>query len=104
MPVSDYSNRGAMPVVPLGFCGSIVTTSVTVGVSRVRLGAPGPGRRSVIVYNNGSVTVYLGGSDVTTTTGLPLPAGTPYSADLASADLYAIAASGTADIRVMEIN
>lgn len=106
MPFSDYANRGAGPIVPIGFCGDIRTSSVSVGSSSaVRLGTPGSTRRSVIVYNKSSVTVYLGGSDVTTASGLPLPASTSFSADLASADLYAIAESGTGnDIRVWEVS
>lgn len=60
---------------------------------------------SVALYNNGSVTVYVGGADVTSSSGLPLPAGQYMSVDVdRSEGLYGRTASSTADVRVLEEN
>lgn len=60
--------------------------------------------QSILIYNNGSVTIYLGGSDVTSVLGVPVPAGTwgPGISLAHGEELYAIAASSTADCRVLE--
>lgn len=58
---------------------------------------------SVAVYNNGSATIYVGDSDVTTATGFPLAAGASLSLDLDPAEsLYGVVASGTVEARVLE--
>lgn len=58
---------------------------------------------SVAVYNNAAATIIeVGGPDVTYGTGVPILAGTSASFDLGpDDDLYAIAASGTVDTRVL---
>ena len=65
---------------------------------------------AVAVYNNGSVTVYVGDSGVTTSNGFPLAAGSSMSfeidtepGDLPGDALYGIVASGTAEVRVLEL-
>jgi len=57
----------------------------------------------VIVYNNdATITVYVGGPDVTTSNGVPVLALTSFSVDLISGDqLWGVAASGTPNIRVL---
>lgn len=59
---------------------------------------------SIALYNNDAVTMYVGGDDVTTAIGVPVPAGTWGPAvDLDPGEaLYAIVASGTAEGRVLE--
>lgn len=107
MPFSDYSDKTAMRyVVPLGFCVEIRTSSVSVGTTAKPLPAvPLGGRRSVVVVNTSSVTVYLGGSDVTTGNGIPLGANESFSADFGTVALYAVAESGSDnDIRVLEVS
>lgn len=56
------------------------------------------------VYNNGSATIYIGGSDVTTANGTPVAAGEHYAADLGTVAeaVYGIVASGTVEVRVFE--
>lgn len=85
--------------------------SVSVTTSATRLDTPGQAaigvesaRQALAVYNAGSVTIYLGGSDVTSANGIPVTAGQHYAvAGLTQADaLYAIAASGSQDVRVLE--
>lgn len=60
-------------------------------------------RRSIILKNEGAVTVYLGGSAVTSSTGFPLEAGDTLPLDLGNdIILYGITASGSADVRTLE--
>lgn len=61
-------------------------------------------RRSIIIYNNGSQTVEIGGSTFTFGNGLPIAAGT-YSPALdisAKLIIYGRVTSGSADVRVGE--
>jgi hypothetical protein len=57
----------------------------------------------VVAYNNdASVTMYVGSSAVTTSTGIPVAAGKSISLDLEPAEVaYAIVASGTLNARVL---
>lgn len=57
----------------------------------------------VIAYNNdASVTMYVGGSAVATTSGIPVAAGKSISLDLEPGEVaYAIVASGTLNARVL---
>ena len=66
-----------------------------------RAGAAGTGRIAVTLYNAGSATIYFGASGVTTTTGMPLPAGASATINTQAA-IYGIAANGTQTIGVME--
>jgi hypothetical protein len=63
------------------------------------------GRISYEIYNNGPNTCYLGASDVTTSTGIPLPAGSSRSISIRHyGKVYAICAtSNTADVRVLMV-
>lgn len=57
------------------------------------------------VYNDGSVTVYVGGDDVTSsgaTKGLPLAPGASIDAE-GNEIFYGIVASGTCDVIVLEV-
>lgn len=89
--------------------GFIHTTSTTVSTTLTKL--PGYGeldsRRSLICFNNSStITIFLGGSDITSANGLPVPPKT-YSPPLdAGKDtiLYGVTSSGSADVRIMEVS
>lgn len=76
-----------------------VTTSATLlnsdNQSRVQ---------SVLVsVPSGGSTVYIGGPDVDTTDGFPVPAGASVSIDLSvKDDVYAVVASSTQDVNVLE--
>lgn len=52
----------------------------------------------VQIINNGAVTLYVGGSTVTTATGCPVPAGTSLTLTGRVAALYGITASGTVTV------
>lgn len=59
---------------------------------------------SLAFYNNGAATIYVGGSDVTTANGAPVPASSwspGFDLDPGEA-LYGIVASGTVEARVLE--
>jgi hypothetical protein len=60
-------------------------------------------RQSALFYNNGTQTIYLGKDNtVTTSNGMPLTAGASLE-DRESIDAwYAIVASGTGDLRIIE--
>jgi len=88
--------------------GFVNTTATTVTTSLTPLPAYGvlANRRAITIYNNGSSTLYIGGSDVTTTNGLPVPAGS-YSPALDAGVrtiVYGVVASGSVDVRVMELS
>jgi hypothetical protein len=72
------------------------TTSATLVI------AANANRKAVTVKNAGTVDCYIGGSGVTTALGSPLLAGESFRTERSTAALYAITASGTADLRVLE--
>ena len=85
------------------------TTAVTVTTSATRLDSPvdddpsAPGQ-DVTYYNNGAVTVWLGGPDVTVGNGIPLQAGAYADEHLYSrSPSYGIVASGTCEVRVKQV-
>lgn len=83
----------------------VTPTAVAVDDSPAQLLASCVGGLTpVTIYNAGTDEVYLGGSDVTSATGLPVVAGQSFSYDLGARDeLYAICASGeTATVRVLK--
>jgi len=88
--------------------GFVNTSATTVTTSLTPLPDYGvlANRRALMIYNNGSTTLYIGGSDVTTADGLPVPAGS-YSPALDAGIrtiIYGVVASGSTDVRVMEIS
>jgi len=97
MPVTHVSINGLR--------GYVKSRSITVSDSVTPL--PDEvlaNRRSLVIYNNSSVTVFIGGSDVTTTNGMPVPASSYSPALDASSNLilYGIVSTGTANVRVLE--
>jgi hypothetical protein len=61
-------------------------------------------RERALIYNNGSQTVYLGkDATVTTANGLPLVSGASLEDDRTADAWWAIVASGTGDLRIVEI-
>jgi hypothetical protein len=60
----------------------------------------------LIIRNHGSVTAYLGGSDVTAANGFPVEAGEAYEWPVRvgrSGAVYHVVASGTCDLRWMAV-
>lgn len=88
--------------------GYIETTSVTVGTSITKLPDYGQlfNRRAVIIYNNSANTIFIGGSEVTTSNGLPVPTSS-FSPVLDAGYgliVYGIASQAGNNCRVLEIS
>lgn len=86
---------------------SVALASAAVAVGAVTPAAlPGANlhlRRTIAVTNNGDQIIYVGPSGVTTATGTPIAPGGFRSFDVGMyVTLYAIAASGTQDVRTLE--
>ena len=85
-----------------------LSRAVTVATTATRLDSTGDtdgiAGSSFAAHNNSAVTVYVGGSDVTTANGFPVPAGTSLSDDELppAGAYYGIVATGTAEVRVLE--
>lgn len=91
---------------------SVSSRAVTVTTTATRLdstsdhGTPHGSNGQAFTFHNGSaVTVYMGGSDVTTANGAPVAASSwAPGMDLTSGDIvYGIVATGTAEVRVLEV-
>lgn len=96
----------ASPLNPVGSASiAMAQASVAATASMIvaqRAGAAGTGRVAVTLYNAGAATVYLGASTgVTTSNGMPLPAGASITLDTTAA-IYGVAASGTQTLGVTE--
>lgn len=83
--------------------------SVTTTATRLDSGSDAEDRvygSSLSFYNESAVTVYLGGSDVTTANGVPVPADSwspGLDLYLTTDDaVYGIVAAGSAEVRVLE--
>lgn len=78
---------------------SVTTTATALNSAE----SAGSSLVSLGLYNAGAVTVYLGGSTVATTTGVPLAAGgyADWSQSEAADRLYGRVASGTCEVRVV---
>ena len=77
------------------------TGQVSVGVSATQIIAANAARKGVLIFNAGSVTVYIGAAGVTTATGHILPAGASLSLPTVSA-IYGISTTSQI-VSVMEL-
>ena len=83
---------------------TVLSTAVSVATTATALPASAlSGRRVVSVYNNGSATIFLGASGVTTAAGFPLLPGQSINLAVGALALYGIVATGTVEARVMEV-
>lgn len=90
---------------------SIKQTSVEVGTMPSLLtdidnptNAFDGGKVSFAFFNSSGSVVYIGGSDVTFTTGIPLPAGAVITLDAPiGADIFGITEYNSADVRILQI-
>lgn len=80
------------------------TAAVSVGPAATLVAAANANRKSVEIDNNGVDTVYLGPAGVTVATGRPLRPGDTWHTDQSAAAIYAIAAAGAVELRVMELS
>jgi len=83
---------------------SFVASATTVSNTATKIPASiAEGRACIILLNNGSYTVYLGGSNVTSATGFPLEAGDSLPIDVGDdIDIFGITANNTAEVRTLE--
>lgn len=94
-----YVNTGA----PVGLPEPLISR-VNVGTTAVLLASTSSTRAAVLVKNNGTANVYLGSTNaVSGTTGYPLYPNESVRLEPWSAELWAVAVSGTQDVAVMEI-
>jgi hypothetical protein len=84
---------------------SVASAAVSVTTSATALNAAdNTSPQSIEVYNNDADPVFWGGSNVTTTNGVPIAAGTSRGFDLQPGEtVYGICEAGTADVRVGRI-
>lgn len=92
---------------------SITTSATTVGTAAVLLisgedyaSGSKDGRITYDIYNNGSATIYVGGtSDVTTSTGMPIPVQANRSLNIRiGATVYGISGSAGQNVRIMKVS
>lgn len=77
------------------------TFKLPVPTTPVQLVASNPKRTGLLVYNNGTATVYIiSHQNMTKSDGIPIAASSSYENDTTTAKLYIIADSGTQDVRV----
>ena len=65
-----------------------------IGTTPVVLRLPSSPKENQFIENSGTVTVYLGGASVTTSTGLPFPPASRVQLTENGGGLYAVAAAG----------
>lgn len=81
---------------------TVAATTVTATATKIPASIAA-GRASIILFNSGSYTVYLGGSGVTTATGFPLEPGDSLPIDVGDdIDIYGISVTGTSEVRTLE--
>jgi len=100
---------GTTNVQVLPLSGVILTTAVTVGITATAIPAtPLAARKTISVYNDGTATIFLGGSGVTVTgspRGIPVEINNYAAAtDVGTTVLYAIGATDGGTAVVMEIS
>jgi hypothetical protein len=76
---------------------SVATTATDLTATSIT----GASYERMLIYNNGSATIYVGGANVTTSNGLPVAPGASLGVG-ARAEVYGIVASGTVEARVLE--
>lgn len=81
------------------------TSAASVTTSAAELAStPLAGRMRLLVQNRGNRSIFIGGSSVSTSNGVEVPKGAsmelPFGEDV---DIYAVCASGTQDVRILEV-
>jgi hypothetical protein len=85
--------------------GNVKTQIVTVSGGPTLLPpVPLANRKDFLVYNPGSETLYVGGSDVTISIGIPIPSGGSFGFQAGRAAVYATVSGANMPVRVMEIS
>lgn len=99
-PVATRLDTNEHPII-----GSAVSaTSLTINGTAAAIPSSAlAGRMTLIIFNNGTESLYLGGSGVTTNNGLPIDAGSSFTIDVNdSIDIYGISNGTNLDVRAFE--
>lgn len=105
--VAPVTAAGGLTVTNASLSGTALATAITVGTTAVALPAsPLSGRRTLLVQSDVSnnTYVYVGGSGVTTSTGIMLTSGQTIALDVAGAAVYAIAGAASQTVRIIEVS
>lgn len=82
---------------------SVSYSAVSVGTTATLILAANTSRLSVLIRNDGTDTVFVGGdSSVTTSDGMPIRPGESFSDDQYTGDWYGISGTAGQDMRVLE--
>ena len=102
----EFAFTSPVTTIPGGVSGVARASAVTAGVTALSLPATAlADRKALYVFNNGSVRIYVGGSGVTTSTGIPVRPGTGQGFDADdSCLLYAISGTAGQNVRVLELS
>lgn len=77
---------------------SVTTTAAAL------IGSALSGRRRLLIQNLGTQAIFVGGSSVTSSNGIRIPAGANVELELGAAvNLYGVTSAGTADVRILEM-
>ncbi len=88
-------------IITTALGNGIATAAVSVTTSATLLAAADSARQSALIQNNGGADIYIGGSGVTTSSGIKVEAGSSLTLDKTTAAIYGIAASGSQNARVL---
>jgi hypothetical protein len=92
------------PVPTTETYSNIATGQVTVASTATQIVAARAGRKEVTIVNNATTVVYLGGSSVTSTTGLMLAGATGEGITISGgAAIYGIVATGSESVSFLEV-
>ena len=106
IPASQDSQGRLVTVTELTTTTTMSNISVTGDLStRQLLIGSNPNRKALIIINNSSDFIYVGGASVTVNNGIPIQPNANFTMDAHTGELYVIAAdSNTRDVRVAEIS
>jgi hypothetical protein len=104
MPLK-YTELNIKEVGARGSVSASVVTLTTANTAYQLPSSPLTNRAYIVIYNpDTSVTVYLGPSGVTTSTGLPVPPQTYIALPIGSAAIYAVCGTASKTVNILEIS
>jgi len=99
------TNRYDVELMQTVLNGTVVCTEVPVQTTAVALPAnPLENRKYLLIHNKTGGSVYVGGESVTTTAGIELAAGAIREFPFGRAELYAVRATGSGNVYVLEVS
>lgn len=105
----DYASNiqwseGSLKVVDIAN-SAVAVAAITITSTETSLGTPIANRRNFLVQNRGNASIFIGPTGVLSTTGIEIPKGATMDIDFGPAvTFFAITATGTANVRVMQIS